>query len=368
MVKCHPDHPIDESEYDQDYIPQQIAPTDVPLPDDLDPVDPVDPVDSEELGDLVADAAAHNLLHDSVVVYPTLGQGANSPIVEHDEPPINNDEYEEPPIIEIIDHEEPPIIEIIDHEEPLIIEIIDHEKPPIIEIIDHEEPLIIEIIDHEEPPIIEIIEPEEHDELHYEEEAEEHNEPLYEEESEEEVYEEQSEEMLKESEEEVYEEQSEQIVKMFEPDEGNFDIDVVQDNLGDEADNNSTRSVNERGIHDELGHQHNLRPQNIGTTNFNEAKDNRHSGKSYFPPTQLIQQGFADRTKYIFELVMTQMTAKADIKLFGQAAVAALMQEFAQLEDLGVYEAVDSKLLTQKQQRGALRAINLNKTKKRWQA
>ena len=340
MVKCHPDHPIDESEYDQDYIPQQIAPTDVPLPDDL---DPVDPVDSEELGDLVADAAAHNLLHDSVVVYPTLGQGANSPIVEHDEPPINNDEYEEPPIIEIIDHEE-----------PLIIEIIDHEKPPIIEIIDHEEPLIIEIIDHEEPPIIEIIEAE--------------DEPLYEEESEEEVYEEQSEEMLKESEEEVYEEQSEQIVKMFEPDEGNFDIDVVQDNLGDEADNNSTRSVNERGIHDELGHQHNLRPQNIGTTNFNEAKDNRHSGKSYFPPTQLIQQGFADRTKYIFELVMTQMTAKADIKLFGQAAVAALMQEFAQLEDLGVYEAVDSKLLTQKQQRGALRAINLNKTKKRWQA
>jgi len=61
--------------------------------------------------------------------------------------------------------------------------------------------------------------------------------------------------------------------------------------------------------------------------------------------TQLIQQGFVDRTKYIFEHVMTQMTAKAGIKLFGQAAISALMQEFSQLEDLGVYEAVDSKLL-----------------------
>ena len=80
--------------------------------------------------------------------------------------------------------------------------------------------------------------------------------------------------------------------------------------------------------------------------------------------TQLIQQGFVDRTKYIFEHVMTQMTAKAGIKLFGQAAISALMQEFSQLEDLGVYEAVDSKLLTQKQRRGALRAINLIKQKR----
>jgi len=39
------------------------------------------------------------------------------------------------------------------------------------------------------------------------------------------------------------------------------------------------------------------------------------------------------------------------------------MHEFSQLEDLGVYEAVDSKLLMKKQQRGALRAINLIKQK-----
>jgi len=43
------------------------------------------------------------------------------------------------------------------------------------------------------------------------------------------------------------------------------------------------------------------------------------------------------------------MTAKAGIKHFGQAAVAALMQEFARWKILVFYEAVDSKLLMQKQ-------------------
>jgi len=59
-----------------------------------------------------------------------------------------------------------------------------------------------------------------------------------------------------------------------------------------------------------------LNIQNTATTNFNEAMDNPHSGKSYFLTTKLIQQVFGDRTKYMFEHVMTQMTAKAGIKLF----------------------------------------------------
>ena len=58
------------------------------------------------------------------------------------------------------------------------------------------------------------------------------------------------------------------------------------------------------------------------------------------------------------------MTAKQGIKEFGQEAVAALMQEFAQLENLTVYEALDVKLLTRAQRRGALRAINLIKRKR----
>ena len=60
---------------------------------------------------------------------------------------------------------------------------------------------------------------------------------------------------------------------------------------------------------------------------------------------------------------MTQMTAKAGIKKHGAAAVAALMNEFAQLEDLGVYEAADTTLLTQQERMAALRAINLIKEK-----
>ena len=38
----------------------------------------------------------------------------------------------------------------------------------------------------------------------------------------------------------------------------------------------------------------------------------------------------------IFGKVFTQMTAKAGIKVYGEDSVQALMQEFAQLEDLGV--------------------------------
>ena len=58
------------------------------------------------------------------------------------------------------------------------------------------------------------------------------------------------------------------------------------------------------------------------------------------------------------------MTAKAGIKKHGQAAVAALMSEFAQLEDRTVYEIVDAAKLTKRQRKMALRAINLIKEKR----
>ena len=86
-------------------------------------------------------------------------------------------------------------------------------------------------------------------------------------------------------------------------------------------------------------------------TNFKSAMDNPHDGKSYFPPTQLTQKGIVDTVKFIYGKVMTQMTAKKGIKEFGQEAVAALMQEFSQMEDLDVYEAVDAGLLTREQRR-----------------
>ena len=61
---------------------------------------------------------------------------------------------------------------------------------------------------------------------------------------------------------------------------------------------------------------------------------------------------------------MHQMTAQAGIKKHGRAAEAALMNEFAQLEKLDVYESVDPSTLTHEQRKGAIRAINLLKEKR----
>ena len=58
------------------------------------------------------------------------------------------------------------------------------------------------------------------------------------------------------------------------------------------------------------------------------------------------------------------MTAKAGIKIYGEKAEQALMQEFAQLEELGDFLAKNEKELTREQKGEALRAINLI-TKKR---
>ena len=59
-------------------------------------------------------------------------------------------------------------------------------------------------------------------------------------------------------------------------------------------------------------------------------------------------------SKHIFGYVMNQMTAKAGIKKHGKAAEAALMREFAQLEELDVYEPVSANSLTREQRTGAL--------------
>ena len=66
----------------------------------------------------------------------------------------------------------------------------------------------------------------------------------------------------------------------------------------------------------------------------------------------------------VFGKVLTQMTANAGIRLFGEEAVQALMQESAQLEDSGVLLAKSVNKLTREQKGEALRDINLI-TKKR---
>jgi hypothetical protein len=60
----------------------------------------------------------------------------------------------------------------------------------------------------------------------------------------------------------------------------------------------------------------------------------------------------------------TQMSFKEGLRRHGKAAEAALMTEFARLEELNVYEAVNTRVLSRVQQRAALRAINLIKEKR----
>jgi hypothetical protein len=58
------------------------------------------------------------------------------------------------------------------------------------------------------------------------------------------------------------------------------------------------------------------------------------------------------------------MSAKAGIKKHGRAAEEALLAEFAQLEQLNVFEAIDPTKLSKEQRLGALRSINLIKEKR----
>ena len=69
-------------------------------------------------------------------------------------------------------------------------------------------------------------------------------------------------------------------------------------------------------------------------------------------------------TQNEFGFVFTQMTTRAGIKKHGQAARDALTAEFAQLDYKGAYEPVHATDLTETQQKGALRIINLIKEKR----
>jgi len=140
-------------------------------------------------------------------------------------------------------------------------------------------------------------------------------------------------------------------------DEVETQVETVTESDGDDEDQDEDQ---------EPTSTYNLRPRGAKTNTFNEAMDEPHNSKSYYPPKQFVQSGtnIEEKKKLVFGHVMTQMTAMAGIKKHGKAAEAALMAEFAQLEDLTVYESIDPTSLTKEQRRGALRAINLIKEKR----
>ncbi|KAI2512761.1 Reverse transcriptase (RNA-dependent DNA polymerase) [Fragilaria crotonensis] len=162
----------------------------------------------------------------------------------------------------------------------------------------------------------------------------------------------------------------------------------------DEDEGAQQHATEDAVLHDATERPYNLRqrlPANKNNT-FKQAMDTPHDGKSYFPPTQLLQQeghSFAQLMnqlagssnireqvkrhgktaettlmKHVFGFIMNQMSAKAGIRKHGKAAEIALMNEFAQLEDLSAYESIDPNTLTRKQRKEALRAINLLKEKR----
>ena len=89
---------------------------------------------------------------------------------------------------------------------------------------------------------------------------------------------------------------------------------------------------------------------------------------------QLMQKGMASeerqyewftRLKDIaVNACFTQMSARKGIQQFGQLAVAAMLKEYKQLDNLLVFEAVSPESLCDQEQRRALRAINLTKLKR----
>jgi hypothetical protein len=196
-----------------------------------------------------------------------------------------------------------------------------------------------------------------------------------------------------------------------EENQGASQYDAEADEENDSEDQGALVSAN-TSINGATTHRtYNLRSRSSqGSANFNSAMDAPFDGKSYYPPrvnhlqsfqymppksvpaytllhgnTDLLNKCFdkvssADcKTKFAVNFVLahikqsmdadagikkTQMSFKEGLKRYGKEAEAALMKEFAQLEDLNVYEAVNARLLTKEQRRGALRAINLIKEKR----
>jgi hypothetical protein len=110
-------------------------------------------------------------------------------------------------------------------------------------------------------------------------------------------------------------------------------------------------------------HGYNLRPSRERTYahRLDHQMDNSTGTVSYEPSLGLFQQRGVSRV--ITGLVMTQMSAAAGIRRFGQPAWNALLKEFQQLHDKKVFTPRKLESLSHEERKGALRAVNLIKEK-----
>jgi hypothetical protein len=305
VVEWRPDHTIDESEYDRDYVPPHHDPADI-----LDHAG-FDPVDADETTDLFQDAAAHDLFIAPADAHAALGPGAREAVEQHQADPWlfdnNNDEHNEDTDLDVNDDNEGHDNDQDVGDEPDIGANANAPNEQNDDGADDNAPNDDGADDNA---------PNEQND----DEADEAN---------------------------------------------NDDAPNFADEVNNEANEDTTTHDGEGTNASNVDRLYNLRERRTAHARFNEAMDNPHNNKSYYPPTQLIQRGtIAEAIRYVFGHIMTQMTAKAGIRKHGRAAEAALMQEFAQFENLNVYEVINVKTLTAEQRKGALRALNLIKEKR----
>jgi len=106
--------------------------------------------------------------------------------------------------------------------------------------------------------------------------------------------------------------------------------------------------------------------------NFYNHKKSMKTKKNYingivYAMSNLNENGQCDETKLYSDVVglcFTQMSAKKGIKMFGQEALKALADEYAQLDELAVFTPRDASKLTRTEKRNALRTIDLIKKKR----
>ena len=131
-------------------------------------------------------------------------------------------------------------------------------------------------------------------------------------------------------------------------------------------------------------HRHRTRPRSVTRRIVFQRSPQRHqerpfpkpyspidepfNSKSYYPPSQLLCEAIFGyimtqvATNAEFANTLMQLSANASLKKHRRKAEEALLAEFAQLEDLNVYEPfLDPNKLNRAQNNQALRAISLIK-------
>ncbi len=144
---------------------------------------------------------------------------------------------------------------------------------------------------------------------------------------------------------------------------------ILDDSLStvmEEPQTDETTSVDDPAPIDEsiAAPRYNLRPDRQRSYNhrFDHQMDQASNANSYDAGTTLLHQHKI--TRVITGLVMTQMSAIAGIKKFGQPAIDALTKEFKQLHEKNVFSPQHPRSLSREQKRAALRAVNLIKEKR----